>query len=76
LKKLSSSAVRPLLLSVSILLGDGEAVTAEGAAGGALRKLLKISSPPEVPVPLVDDNVPTGVSVMKIITSLFQFTFQ
>jgi hypothetical protein len=72
LKKLSSSAERPLLLSVSVLFGDGGWVTAEGAAGGALKKLLKISSPPEVPVPLVDDNVPTGVSVMKIITSLVQ----
>lgn len=75
MKKLSSSAERPLLLSASALLGAGEVERAEGAAAGALKKLLKISSPPEVPVPLVDDSVPMGVSVMKIITSLFQLTF-
>jgi hypothetical protein len=75
LKKLSSSAERPLLLSVSDLLGDGEVLTADGAAGGALRKLLKISSPPELPVPL-DDNVPTGVSVIKIPISLYHLILQ
>jgi hypothetical protein len=63
LKKLSSSAERPLL-SLSLLSGEGEALTAEGAAGGALRKLLKISSPPEVLAPLAAEDVPTGVSEM------------
>jgi hypothetical protein len=65
LKKLSSSAERPLLLSVSFLSDDGEVLTVEEAAGEALKKLLKISSPPEVSAPPVDKDVPTGVSVIK-----------
>jgi hypothetical protein len=52
------------MLSASFLSGDGEVVRVEEAAAGALKKLLKISSPPEVPAPPADD-VPTGVSVKK-----------
>lgn len=65
LKKLSSSAERPFVLSASFLSGDGEVVTVEEAAAGALKKLLKISSPPEVPAPPADEDVTTGVSVKK-----------
>ena len=36
----------------------------EEAAGGALRKLLKISSPLDIPAPTADE-VPTGVSAKK-----------
>jgi hypothetical protein len=65
LKKLSSSAERPFVLSASFLSGDGEVVTVEEPVDGALRKLLKISSPPEVPAPPADEDVPTGVSAKK-----------
>lgn len=65
LKKLSSSAERPLLLSASFLSDDGEVLIVEEAAGEALKKLLKISSPPEVLAPAADKVVPTGVSVIK-----------
>jgi hypothetical protein len=65
LKKLSSSAERPLLLSVSFLSDDGEVLTVEEDAGEALKKLLKISSPPEVLAPPADKVVPTGVSAIK-----------
>jgi len=53
------------VLSGSFLSGDGEVVTVEEAAGGALKKLLKRSSPPEVPAPPADEDVATGVSVKK-----------
>jgi len=53
------------VLSASFLSGDGEVVTVEEAGAGALKKLLKISSPPEVPAPPADEDVPTGVSVKK-----------
>jgi hypothetical protein len=65
LKKLSSSAERPLLLSVSFFSDDGVLLTAEEAAGEALKKLLKISSPPEVLAPRADADVPTGVSTIQ-----------
>jgi hypothetical protein len=65
LKKLSSSAERPLLLSVSFLSDDGEVLTVEEVAGEALKKLLKMSSPPEVLATPADKVVPTGVSVIK-----------
>jgi hypothetical protein len=54
-----------LLLSVSFLSDDGEVLTVEEVAGEALKKLLKISSPPEVLAAPADKVVPTGVSVIK-----------
>ena len=62
LKKLSSSAVRPLALSKSFFSGVGEVLRDEAGALWALRKLLKMSSPSPDEPPLFAVAEPTGVS--------------
>jgi hypothetical protein len=61
------------------LSDDGEVLTVEESAGEALKKLLKISSPPEMLAPPADKVVPTGVSVIKqdeILINQFKLTLQ